>query len=139
MPPALLGRNPCTLLIFHLILKSHDMTGESNLDTLLATMAPQLAPERVVFCSLPAGTAYDHLSPLAMIRELEGTSLVITEASARQHGIAYANTYQGITLTVHSSLDAVGLTAAVSTRLADAGISANMVAGYYHDHVFHPE
>jgi hypothetical protein len=54
-------------------------------------------------------------------------------------GLAYEGAYRQVTLTVHSSLAAVGLTAAVSRALADAGIACNMVAGYYHDHAFVPE
>ena len=44
--------------------------------------------------------------------------------------------FKGITLTVHSSLDAVGLTAAVANKLTEKGISANVIAAYYHDHIF---
>ena len=43
-----------------------------------------------------------------------------------------------ITLKVHSSLEAIGLTAAMSRALMEAGISANVVAAYYHDHIFVP-
>ena len=43
-----------------------------------------------------------------------------------------------ITLTGHSALDGVGLTAAVASALADAEIPCNMVAAFHHDHAFVP-
>jgi hypothetical protein len=43
-----------------------------------------------------------------------------------------------ITLTVFSSLEGIGLTAAVSDALTRDGIPCNMVAAYHHDHVFVP-
>lgn len=50
--------------------------------------------------------------------------------------LEFEGSFRQITLTVHSSLEAVGLTAAVSTKLAAKGISANVIAAYYHDHIF---
>ena len=43
-----------------------------------------------------------------------------------------------ITLTVHSDLQAVGLTAAVAEVLTKASISCNVVAAAFHDHIFVP-
>jgi len=62
--------------------------------------------------------------------------LVLEKSVAEKAGLLFAGTYRQITLTVHSSLEAVGLTAAVATKLASEGISANVIAAYYHDHVF---
>lgn len=53
-------------------------------------------------------------------------------------GLAYPGTFRRVTLSVHSSLDAVGFMAAISTRLAANGIGVNPVAAYFHDHLFIP-
>ena len=73
-----------------------------------------------------------------MFREVEGVTLILTEAQAHDAGLTAAALWACITLTVHSSLAAVGLIAAVATKLAASGISVNPVAGYYHDHLFVP-
>ncbi len=113
------------------------MVGETNLVKLLQSMSPQLMPEQYVFCCVQGGFAdYQNLSPLAMFRETEGLTLVVTKAQAEANGFAFESVFSGITLTVHSSLDAVGLTAAVATKLAEYDISANVIAAYYHDHIF---
>ncbi|XHR98735.1 transporter [Sphingomonas sp. DBB INV C78] len=65
----------------------------------------------------------------ALIREDEGETVIAEDADGG---------WARISLTIHSSLAAVGLTAAISTALAKAGISANVVAGHYHDHIFVP-
>lgn len=74
----------------------------------------------------------------AIIREAEGTTLILEQARADDAQLPYAYTAARITLRVHSDLAAVGLTAAVSRVLAEARISCNVVAGYFHDHLFVP-
>lgn len=116
------------------------MTGETDLDKLLASLAPQLMDGNYVFCTIQdaAYGEYAQLSPVASFREAEGLTLLLTRENADQAGLSYGSIFKGITLMVHSSLDAVGLTAAVSSKLAEKGISANVIAAYYHDHIFVP-
>ncbi len=83
--------------------------------------------------SVPAGAI-----PIVTVREEEGLTLVLSQQQADELGLPYTFMAAWITLRVHSALEAVGLTAAVSTALADAGISANVVAGFSHDHLFVP-
>ncbi len=63
---------------------------------------------------------------------------MLEKSVALDAGLVFEGAFKQITLTVHSSLDAVGLTAAVSTKLASKGISANVIAAFYHDHIFIP-
>jgi hypothetical protein len=100
----------------------------SALDAMLAGMAPVL-DERAWFFVLIEGAVPD--DAFAVIREDEGTTAIL---SGERSGIPFAR----ITLTVHSALEGVGLTAAVSGALAQAGIACNVVAGYHHDHLFVP-
>lgn len=113
------------------------MTGEKNLEELLTSMSPKLSPIAYVFCTVD-GTYGDlaELKPLASFSESEGLTLVIPQAEAIAHKLNYESVFSLITLTVHSSLDAVGLTAAVAQKLSHHGISANVIAAYYHDHIF---
>lgn len=107
---------------------------------LLAGMAPRLLPEEFVFCTVrdAESEALADLPALATFREEEGMSLVLERAIAESRGFRYGPVMRCISLTVHSALDAVGLTAAISSRLARRGISANVIAAYFHDHVFVP-
>ncbi len=110
------------------------MIGERNLDVLLASMAPVLDDREFVFCTA-SEIAGD---PVCAFRESEGWTLVLERRSAERLGIAYTFPCRLITLAVHSSLDAVGFLAAVAAELAKAGISANVVSAYFHDHLFVP-
>ena len=117
------------------------MAGEEDLDTLLVLLEPSLLPGDFVFCTA-ANLKYGdfaELQPLASYQEEEGLTLVLAKQSADVAGLAYDSVFNCITLMVHSSLEAVGLTAAVSGKLAANGISANVMAAYHHDHVFVPE
>lgn len=114
------------------------MSGETNLARLLRSMTPQLNPGQYVFCCVPVEHDCRALQPIASLREAEGLSLVLTRESADAHGLHYDYVAAWITLQVHSSLAAVGLTASFSAALAQAGISCNVVAGFHHDHLFVP-
>ena len=72
------------------------------------------------------------------VREAEGWTAVVPQARAAAAGLGYEGVYRRITLTVHSSLEAVGMLAAVARALADAGVACNAVSGRYHDHLFVP-
>jgi hypothetical protein len=109
----------------------------TDLDVILETLGPLLLDgEFVVLVVGEADVA--SLSPVAVIRELEGWTVVVRREHADARGLAYSFIGRWITLQVHSSLNAVGLTAAFSTALAHAGISCNVFAGYYHDHILVP-
>lgn len=116
------------------------MAGETDLAILLASIAPKLMDGEFVFCTF-AGARYGYhaeLEPIGAFSEPEGLTLVVPLLQAVQHGLRCEPVFKGITLGVHSSLNAVGLTAAFSAKLAERGISANVIAGYHHDHIFVP-
>lgn len=113
------------------------MAGIVELDELLKSMKPEIKNGEYVFCTVDGHYSdYTHLNPLASFVESEGLTLIVSVEAAKKAQLAYESTYRQITLMVHSSLDAVGLTAAVATKLALHDISANVVAAYYHDHIF---
>lgn len=109
------------------------MPGISDLDQNLASL--DATPNGLyVYASLPA--VPEGLTPFAVIREDEGVTVIVTEQEARDAGLPLDETYARITLGVHSALDSIGLTATVAQTLAARSISCNVVAGYYHDHLF---
>ena len=110
----------------------------SDLATLLESMHPMLHPGVYVFASVPAGTDLVALEPLATFREREGLTLIVEERQAEAADLPVLFRAAWITLTVHSDLQAVGLTAAVDLSLAAAGIACNVVASAFHDHLFVP-
>lgn len=115
------------------------MTGERNLETLKQRMAPQLRPETFVFCTfadfrLPVG-----IDPICTFREAEGLTAIVERSEAERWGVPHVFESKLITLTVHSSLEAIGFLATVAASLAKAGIPCNAVAAYHHDHLFVPQ
>ena len=117
------------------------MSGETDLARMIATMRPTLKPQRYAFISIEQSRYGDHeaLQPVAMMAEDEGMTLVVPVDNAVAQDMPFEGAYRCITLSVHSSLEAVGLTAAFSRCLSEQNISANVIAGFYHDHIFVPE
>ncbi len=115
------------------------MSGETNLQSLLANMQPVLFEGEFVFCSV-SPKAFDQLRirPIGWFREAEGITLIIERSIADDEGLDYEFVSRMITLIIHSSLEAIGFLAAITSKLAGAGISVNTVSAYYHDHLFVP-
>lgn len=115
------------------------MSGETDLNRLLANMQPELVEGEFVFCSV-SPEAYDRLGVhlLGWFLEEEGISLIVERSIGDDEGLDYAFVSRMITLNIHSSLDAVGFIAAITSKLAGAGISVNTISGFYHDHLFVP-
>ncbi len=115
------------------------MGGETNLNQLLASMQPMLRDGEYVFCSIPLGVGYSaDLDPIGCFKEEEGTTLILPRNQAEAAGLPYSAVFALITLSVHSSLEAVGFLAAIAPKLASHGISVNPVSAFYHDHLFVP-
>ena len=103
------------------------MAGERDLARLLKSLRPKLYPERYSFAATLDATLRD--GQFALIREDEGLTSIQPDPEGQ---------WARISLEVHSSLEAVGLTAELSARLTEKGISANIVAALHHDHLFVP-
>jgi uncharacterized protein len=114
------------------------MNGEMNLAVLISSMKPHLNRGEYVFCSVK-NADIDMENTLFFFKEKEGITIVCTKEFADKKNYAYSSTFSWITLEIHSALEAVGLTAAFSCALADNNISCNVVAGFYHDHIFVPK
>jgi uncharacterized protein len=115
------------------------MTGEVNLDILLRSLEPTLRKGEFVFCTIDdRDRSYLSLDPVGIFREDEGITLILTRDRAEAAGLSYTSVFAMITLSVHSSLEAVGFIAAIAGKLAERGISVNPVSAYYHDHLFVP-
>lgn len=115
------------------------MSGITDLHQLIASMRPHLCEKCYVFTTVsPAHYAElsTHLHPKGMFVEDEGITLICEQHQADSFKLGYQGVFKQITLSVHSSLEAVGLTAAFASALGKQNISANVLAGYYHDHIF---
>ena len=112
------------------------MSGEKDLQTLLKSMKPEHKSGDYVFCKVQKLENLN-LDEIAMIfREDEAITLILKKETADKLNLEYSVVMSWITLSVHSSLEAVGLTAAFSKAISDHEISCNVVAAFYHDHIF---
>ena len=112
------------------------MNGETNLQKLLSGMKPKLNKGEYVYCTVASKNNAVQLDPLCVFAEEEGVTVILPKSKADAMNFSYSMTFAWITLSIHSSLEAVGLTSAVAKALTEANISCNVVAAYYHDHLF---
>lgn len=110
--------------------------GESDLNKLIKGLSPKLNDGEYVFTSIKNIELLNTSDAICTFKEKEGFTLILERSRADQLGLRYNFIASWITLEVHSSLNAVGLTSLFTTELADNAISCNVIAGYYHDHIF---
>lgn len=115
------------------------MAGEKDLDVLLRSMSAELVDGLYVFAMAPDGAVPAGLRPRMMFREAEGTTLIVLKDEAEANGLAHEFPCRMITLNVHSSLEAVGFLARITTALARHDMGVNPVSGFFHDHLFVPD
>lgn len=112
--------------------------GETDLEVMLATLGVQRRPGVFAYIAVEVPTPGLIAAAHALVREGRLTTIVLPVEAAERAGQSTAVRFAWLTLTVQSSLDAVGLTAEVSTRLAARRIPCNVLAGYHHDHLLVP-
>ncbi|WP_282162302.1 ACT domain-containing protein [Ulvibacterium marinum] len=114
------------------------MSGETRLKKLINEIDPRLNPGEYVFSTVSTTDTIDRANILCEFKEQEGITVILERTQAETYGLTYEFVAAWITLNVHSALEAKGLTAKVATALAEHNISCNVIAGYYHDHLFVP-
>jgi uncharacterized protein len=114
-------------------------SGETNLSVLLKSIQPVLGEGEYVFCTVNQNLEeLIKLNPICFFQEDEGMTLVLLRQSADKAVLSYNSVFRMITLSIHSSLEAVGFIAAIATKLSEHNISVNPISAYYHDHLFIP-
>jgi uncharacterized protein len=112
--------------------------GLTDLAAILDSLDVEVRPDSYVFVNVPAESGAEARAH-AVVREGEGVTVVLTTQDAAALQLPGEPAFAWLTLTVHSSLEAVGLTATFSRALAEADISCNVLAGYFHDHLLVPD
>ncbi|BFO67293.1 ACT domain-containing protein [Chryseobacterium sp. S0630] len=113
------------------------MSGEKNLAVLIQNMEPVLNTGKYVFCTVETLSGIPDIERvLFFFRETEAVTIVLEKNIADEWSLDYSYISSWITLNIHSSLEAVGLTAAFANALKKENISCNVVAAYFHDHIF---
>lgn len=112
--------------------------GETDLDKMLATLRVERRPGVFAFVAVSAPAPDLAAAAHAMVIEGELTTLVLPVAVAAAAGLPTEPEMAWLSLTVQSSLEAVGLTAAFSKTLGEVGIPCNVLAGFHHDHILVP-
>lgn len=112
------------------------MSGEKDLKKIIPELKPIINDGNYVFCTTKDMGQIAPEGAVMTFCEREGTTIILEQQLGDELNFEYSFVARWITLSVHSSLETVGLTAAFSQALAHENISCNVVAGYYHDHIF---
>lgn len=115
------------------------MSGETNLDRLIASLSAILVDGLYVFATIQSDQEPLNISPRMVFREAEGTTYILLKSEAESLGLPYEFPCRMITLNIHSSLQAVGFMARITTELAKQDMGVNPVSGFFHDHLFVPD
>ena len=114
------------------------MMGSTNLSHLLASMSPKLRDETFVFITIDSDVPVPDIGAVMQFNEVEGVTLIAPLDRANKADLTYEFPCRMITFNIHSSLEAVGFLAVITTHLAKLNIGVNPVSGFYHDHLFIP-
>lgn len=112
--------------------------GETDLEAMLATLAVTRRPGVFTYIAVEVPTPGLLAAAHAVVKEGPLTTIVLPVEAAERAGQLITVRFAWLTLTVQSSLEAVGLTAAISARLSELDIPCNVLAGYHHDHLLVP-
>lgn len=115
------------------------MVGETNLNELIRSMSAVLVNGLYVFVTVDSGRVPKGISSRMVFEEAEGTTLIMLKSEAERHELPYEFPCRMITLNIHSSLEAVGFMARISSELAKHEMGVNPVSGFFHDHLFVPD
>lgn len=115
------------------------MGGETDLDKLLGSLSAELADGLYVFATVADGVMPSGVRPKMLFHEAEGLTLILLKEEADAIGLPYEFPCRMITLNIHSSLEAVGFLARITTALAKHDMGVNPVSGFFHDHLFVPD
>lgn len=112
------------------------MTGNTDLQVVLNSMRISCDEVEYGFATIDEDVEVSTADMLGMFKESEGLTILATRQYLEDKGLSYEGPFAKLTVDIHTSLELVGLIAVLSTKLAESGISANVYAAFYHDHIF---
>ena len=112
------------------------MSGITDLHKTLQTLIVVCDDIKYGFASISDESLIDRSKVLATFHENGRLAIIAPQTYLNNLDIECEGPYARLTIDIHTSLELVGLTAVTATKLAEHGISANVVAAFYHDHVF---